>query len=194
MKKAWWIELEYCVPMTLRRLLDERSDGKKRYHHGLDLGCGTGLSGQAFIDMIDVLDGIDLSAKMIELAEAKKIYRHLYAGNIINFLQSSATELRFLSCCRCLCLCGRSRRNFFSVKRACPPGCAVLFFHRGMGAGTGYRLQPTGRFAHAPAYIHSWPVQTGWTVAMSPRTSLRKEKGSWVQGDLWFLRLQEGFL
>ena len=37
----------------------------------LDLGCGTGLSGEAFSDMADAIDGIDLSPAMIAKARAR---------------------------------------------------------------------------------------------------------------------------
>lgn len=184
-------ELEYCVPAAIRLLLDERSDWKKRYDHGLDLGCGTGLGGQAFEDLIKELDGIDLSTKMLELAEAKKIYRRLYAGSIVNFLHSSRRSYDFFLAADVFAYVGDLAETFALLSTHAQQD--VLFcFSTEAADGAGYRLQPTGRFAHAPDYIHQLAGQTGWTVAMSQRTSLRKEKGNWVQGDLWFLRLREG--
>ncbi len=53
---------------------------------GLDLGCGTGLSGAAFRGMVDVLTGIDLSTKMIARAKAKGIYDDLVHVDISSFL------------------------------------------------------------------------------------------------------------
>lgn len=44
----------------------------------LDFGCGTGLSGLALkLNGISTLDGVDLSADMLEQARAKGIYRQL---------------------------------------------------------------------------------------------------------------------
>ena len=44
----------------------------------LDFGCGTGLSGLALkLNGINTLDGVDLSADMLEQARAKGIYHHL---------------------------------------------------------------------------------------------------------------------
>ncbi len=186
-------ELEYCVPSTIRRLLDERSDWKKRYDQGLDLGCGTGLGGQAFEDMIKDLDGIDLSTKMIELAEAKKIYRRLYAGSIASFLHSSQQSYDFFLATDVFAYVGDLAETF-SLLRNHARRDVLFCFSTEAADGAGYRLRPTGRFAHAPDYIHQLAVQTGWTVAMSRRTSLRKEKGRWVPGDLWCLRLQDGHL
>ncbi|MCT4558009.1 MAG: methyltransferase domain-containing protein [Pelagimonas sp.] len=44
----------------------------------LDVGCGTGLSGQALVsEGFDVIDGLDVSEPMLRLAEKKAIYRDL---------------------------------------------------------------------------------------------------------------------
>ncbi|WP_299369951.1 methyltransferase domain-containing protein [uncultured Tateyamaria sp.] len=44
----------------------------------LDFGCGTGLSGLALrLAGFETLDGVDLSAEMLEGARAKGVYRHL---------------------------------------------------------------------------------------------------------------------
>ncbi|MEM8653914.1 MAG: methyltransferase domain-containing protein [Pseudomonadota bacterium] len=44
----------------------------------LDFGCGTGLSGLALkLAGFQVIDGVDLSAEMLEGARAKGVYRHL---------------------------------------------------------------------------------------------------------------------
>jgi predicted TPR repeat methyltransferase len=59
--------------------------------------------------------------------------------------------------------------------------------------GSDCRLQQTGRFAHAPSYIEEVARTTGWMVTANQRTSLRKEKGNWVKGDLWFLQRADNF-
>ena len=44
----------------------------------LDYGCGTGVSGQAFQEAgFLTIDGVDISAEMLEVAAQKKIFRHL---------------------------------------------------------------------------------------------------------------------
>lgn len=49
----------------------------------LDLGCGTGLSGEAFAEAgFSVIDGTDFSAEMLEVARAKGIYRKLVKGDL----------------------------------------------------------------------------------------------------------------
>ena len=49
----------------------------------LDLGCGTGLSGEALRDAgFMVIDGSDFSPEMLAAAEAKGIYRKLTKGDL----------------------------------------------------------------------------------------------------------------
>jgi len=44
----------------------------------LDFGCGTGLSGLALkLAGFEAIDGVDLSAEMLDVARAKHVYRHL---------------------------------------------------------------------------------------------------------------------
>src|SRR5258708_3600169 len=49
----------------------------------VDLGCGTGLGGAAFRTLARRLDGIDLSARMIEQARARGIYAELTVGELV---------------------------------------------------------------------------------------------------------------
>lgn len=49
----------------------------------LDIGCGTGLCGEALAGLVDAeVDGTDLAAEMLVLARAKGLYRGLFAADI----------------------------------------------------------------------------------------------------------------
>ncbi len=49
----------------------------------LDLGCGTGLSGEALRAAgFTTIDGTDFSKEMLAIAERKGIYRRLFAGDL----------------------------------------------------------------------------------------------------------------
>jgi predicted TPR repeat methyltransferase len=49
----------------------------------LDLGCGTGLSGEAFREAgFTTIDGTDFSPEMLRVAERKGIYRRLIQGDL----------------------------------------------------------------------------------------------------------------
>ncbi|XP_076441000.1 methyltransferase-like protein 27 [Babylonia areolata] len=45
----------------------------------LDVGAGTGLSGQVMLDLgFKLMDGLDPSAEMLKVAKEKRVYRHTY--------------------------------------------------------------------------------------------------------------------
>lgn len=180
-------DLEYCVPITLRKHLDICPEGQSTYRHGLDLGCGTGLSGEAFADMVESLDGIDLSTKMIAIAERKQIYNHLYCGSISDFLSVTNQSYDFFLAADVFAYIGDLSQTFALLRQKALAGAIFCFSTENL-RDEDYRLQKTGRFAHSSAYIQRLACETGWAVQQSWSTSLRKEQGNWVTGDLWILK------
>ncbi len=181
-------ELEYSVPNTIRALLDTFFAGRQKFDHGLDLGCGTGLGGQAFTDKIEVFDGLDLSEKMIAVAATKGIYRKLHLGSIVSFPKKLRDTFDFYLAADVFAYVGDLLETFCLLRQRARHD--VLFcFSTETDAGNGYTLQKTGRFAHSPQYIEELVAATGWQVAARQETVLRKEKGVSVKGDLWLLQL-----
>jgi predicted TPR repeat methyltransferase len=94
-------KLQYQTPDLLQKLVadtlastDEKGDSK--FRRCADLGCGTGLAGVAFRDLIAEgghLGGVDLSAKMVDKArERDGLYQELVVGDLVPFLaQNSAS-------------------------------------------------------------------------------------------------------
>ncbi|MBU1564547.1 MAG: tetratricopeptide repeat protein [Proteobacteria bacterium] len=181
-------ELEYSVPSAIRDLLDTTFAGRRKFVHGLDLGCGTGLGGQAFTDIIEVFDGLDLSAKMLAVAAKKGIYRKLHPGSIVSFPKELDDSFDFYLAADVFAYVGDLRETFCLLRQRARHD--VLFcFSTESDAGNAYTLKKTGRFAHSPQYIKELAQATGWQVIASQETGLRKEKGVWVKGDLWLLQL-----
>ncbi|CAG0905879.1 unnamed protein product, partial [Cyprideis torosa] len=73
-------DLAYLVPQLLREHIPARHKRKKIWS-ALDLGCGTGLCGQAFQDISPVLIGVDISANMLARAREKMIYPLKYVSS-----------------------------------------------------------------------------------------------------------------
>lgn len=82
--------LHYHLPDQIRAELSTVIDLNQKKWTILDLGCGTGLSGEAFRDIARRLVGIDLSANMLAVAREKAIYDELIEGDLIQVL----TELQ----------------------------------------------------------------------------------------------------
>ncbi len=186
-------ELEYCVPEKLRVLYEQsRVDSAPcRHGHGLDLGCGTGLGGQAFADCCHRLDGLDLSAKMIALAAGKGLYRQLHQRGIAPFLAENGARYDLFLATDVFVYLGELRQIFALLRQRARPGAVLLFSTESLAEGR-FLLRETGRFAHAASYIEELAAATGWLVLARQESRLRKERGDWVPGDLWHLRLAGG--
>jgi len=74
-------EFGYISPdIAAQALSDEIEQGEISI---IDYGCGTGLVGQSLNQQGFVtIDGIDISAGMLEQARAKQVYRHLVCGDL----------------------------------------------------------------------------------------------------------------
>lgn len=181
-------ELEYRVPAILRCFHDKTVAPGHQYVNGLDLGCGTGLGGAAFAELVAVFDGLDLSPKMLDLAASKNIYRHLYPGSIAEILAASEDSFDFFLATDVFNYVGDLVTTFRLLRQRARAE-AVFCFSTEAAKGDGYRLQQTGRFAHSPAYIAQAARATGWQMAATQAARLRKEQGEWVEGGLWLLRV-----
>jgi predicted TPR repeat methyltransferase len=74
--------LAYRAPEALRDLLIRVIGAPSAALDVLDLGCGTGLSGQAFRAFASTLIGVDLSPRMAAKARARGIYDRVVVGDM----------------------------------------------------------------------------------------------------------------
>ena len=84
--------LDYKVPQLLKNRLTKQMGNKLTFDMAIDLGCGTGLSGEAFRPICRQLVGIDLSPKMIEKAEKKQVYDIVENGEINEYLEHNSEK------------------------------------------------------------------------------------------------------
>ncbi len=78
--------LSYSAPQMLADSVEAcmrgAQSGRMQFGTMLDLGCGTGLSGEAFRPVVDWMEGVDLSPGMIEQARKKNLYDKLDVGDL----------------------------------------------------------------------------------------------------------------
>lgn len=181
-------ELGYDNPQQLYACLCQSSARGARCEHGLDLGCGTGLSGAAFKEMVTVLDGVDLSGKMLAQAAAKGCYAHLHEESILRHLASTAERYDLFLATDVFIYVGDLLPLFTAAQAIARPNALFCFSTETLDRGS-YQLLPTGRFAYTQAYISDIAKQTGWKILAQEPTRLRKERDRWLAGDLWIFRL-----
>jgi predicted TPR repeat methyltransferase len=181
-------ELGYDNPRKLYECLERCPERKAIYEHGLDLGCGTGLSGAAFIATVLVLDGVDLSINMLAQAARKGCYAELYSDSIGHYLGVTAETYDFFLATDVLIYIGDLVDLFKATAAIARPQALFCFSTEHLDTGT-YHLQATGRYAYSRAYVEEVAAASGWIVLALEETDLRKERDIWIAGDLWVLRL-----
>jgi predicted TPR repeat methyltransferase len=173
--------LRYRGPALIAEALDEVAPGR-RFAAALDIGCGTGLMGEALRARVDQLIGVDLSPGMIAKARERGLYDALEADEATNFLTRSAP--RAYDCilaADALCYFGDLGPIFRAARRALGHG-GIFAFSLESFDGEDFRLQGTLRFAHTRAYVEAATREADFRPLLMRDASTRREAGADVRG------------
>jgi len=177
--------LDYATPKHLRHILNESSGAKKNFKNGLDLGCGTGLSGEAFKDIVKTFTGVDLSPVMLAKANDKDIYSALHEMELTSFFEMSTEECDFFIAADVFVYIGNLDPLFRQIKKHAAADACFLFSTE--TTERDFALQSTGRYGHSEGYIRTLAEETGFSVQSCVSANIRKEKGEWIRGNLYLL-------
>lgn len=141
----------------------------------IDLGCGTGLAAEVFAAAAAVMDGVDLSARMVEIARAKGLYRSLAVGDLGAFLagETGASADLILAADVFVYVADLSGVAAEAARIAVPGG--LFAFTVETHAGEGVVLGAGLRYAHARALVRETLAQAGFDVAVLDEVSTRQE-------------------
>jgi predicted TPR repeat methyltransferase len=178
-------KLEYKTPKLLADIIvKERGSGS--LGSVLDLGCGTGLMGVEIKDYCSNLEGIDLSKKMLALADAKKVYDKLIHTDILDYLADTDLCFDYFIATDVLVYVGDLTELFRLIKsRNKRKGKLVFSTEKNVTAG--FQLETSGRYSHAKSYIEGLCKKFDYSIAYYAETDLRKEKGAFLTGGLYVL-------
>ena len=145
-------ELSYRAPAILRKFADLVLGGEKRKCAVLDLGCGTGLAGDAFADIAARLDGVDLSPAMIGKARGRGIYEALDVDDLENALLRKGPSYDLMLAADTFVYLGDLASVFRGTRGRLNAGGFLLFTVE-KKEGSGYELGPKRRYRHSEAYL-----------------------------------------
>jgi predicted TPR repeat methyltransferase len=173
-------ELSYRAHLVLRGLADLVGISARELDI-LDLGCGTGLAGEAFRDIARRLDGVDLSPRMIARAQDRGIYDCLAVEDVETALAGAGPSYDLILAADTLVYLGDLRPLFAGVRRSLKQGGFFLFtVERKMGDG--FELGPKRRYRHGEAYLREEAAIAGLDVMGLLDCSPRLEAKSAVEG------------
>lgn len=173
--------LGYVVPWTLRDLIARETNGAP-IARMLDLGCGTGLMGEAMRRHVSWLAGVDLSPNMVGEAGAKQIYDDLEADDLAAFLSRQVQDgADLVTAADVFVYCGALAPVFARAARVLAQG-GLFAFSCERFDGDGYTLGSRLRFAHGEAYVTRELEAAGLALRRMERGICRQEAGEPVEG------------
>lgn len=178
--------LDYRTPQAIAAAL--QGAGAAVQGEVLDLGCGTGLCAPFLRAGARGLSGVDLSARMLEKARATGLYDRLECADIGAFLARQERAFDLVVAADVFVYFGELGGVFAQVARALRPGGAFCFSTE-TAAGDSFVLQPSNRYAHAPAYLRELAREHGFALALLQDAHLRSENGLPIVGQVGVLRL-----
>lgn len=183
-------KLEYRTPAMLAEIFRKSIKQNIQALNILDLGCGTGLFGEQVKNIKKQLIGIDLSQKMINKAEEKKIYDRLIVGDLLEFLSSTESDqFDLVAAVDVFIYIGNLHPVFEHVSRILPPYAWFAFSLEAAQIGIdGFMLDRTGRYQHSSNYIDHLCRQFGFEESGFTRSTLRMDRGKPVEGYLYLLK------
>ena len=171
--------LRYAAPEILLDMAAMIMPGREQLAI-LDLGCGTGLAGQAFKPLAVRLDGIDLSPAMIDKARARGIYDHLSVADIETALAQTSDPYDLILAADTLVYLGDLAPCLQAVAgRLAPAGFFLFTVEKN---DSGFELGPKRRWRHSEAYLRETARKAGLSVAGLLAASPRCEGGMPVDG------------
>lgn len=184
--------LDYKTPEILYKLFTKNLPELNNLNI-LDLGCGTGLISNYFKTISKNLIGVDLSQKMLAIANAKNNYTNLIKSDIDSYLEININnhypKFNLIILADVLVYYGDLENLFVKIKENLEPQGHLLFSIELSEAAdhlNDYNLSTTGRYTHSLEYIKQI-IFNKFTLIDSKTTTLRTQNGHEVQGMVFLL-------
>ena len=157
-----------------------------RFRSALDLGCGTGLMGEAIRPFVHLLAGVDLSPGMIAKARAKLVYQQLAVGGAVEALRAEPQAgLDLVLAADVLVYLADLTPLFAAAAAALEPSGILAFTVQSCAedaAPASYLLGSDNRFAHSDGHIRAVAAAQGLAVQLLERLAARQDAGRDVPG------------
>jgi predicted TPR repeat methyltransferase len=184
--------LNYRGPELLRAAVRRAfaADGCPLWaERALDLGCGTGLVGQAFAGCFRRMEGVDLSPRMLAAARKTRLYDRLHEGDLLGFLHEQPERSADLVLAADVFVYLAALDAVFAAVGRVLKRNGFFAFTVQAHEGEGVHLGNDSRYAHSEGYLRATAARAGLSVALFQAVSTRQDRGVDVPG---FLVVLEG--
>jgi len=174
--------LDYRAPQLAERLVEEYYPSAASLSV-LDAGCGTGLCGSFLKRVSGHLKGVDLSSKMIALAEKRDCYDSLEVVELTEYLSGDLSPFDLIVCVDTLCYIGPLDDVLQEISNVLKVGGHVLFTLEELAdTSKNYSLHPGRRYSHNYDYAKRIIADCGLDICTMNREILRNEGKEPVHG------------
>ena len=174
--------LEYSAPKLIAKTLLEIKN-LKDLGNVIDMGCGTGLIGKEIKQYCNNLIGVDISQKMLDLANKKNIYNKLYKSEIKNYLTKNDLNFDLFIFADVFVYMGKLNHIFDLIKSKNKKKGHLIFTIE-LNENKNFFLEKTGRYSHSKDYIIRCLNKLNYKVLKFLNINLRKHKNGYVKGAL----------
>jgi len=180
----------YSVPAAIGEMFAARWGAPTPRWRILDAGCGTGLAGLVVRGWATRLEGVDLSPGMLERARARGIYDELRAGELMADVAARPGRYDFVVAADVFCYFGEIDPALRAAHAALAPGGHLLLSTETLAPGESgdWAVRPSGRYAHARAYVERAVAAAGFEALEYRIESPRAEDGRDLPGIVALLR------
>lgn len=180
-------QLGYAVPL----MVPDRLTALKRNHFPrmLDLGCGTGLTGEAMRARADFIIGVDLSEAILGIADERGCYDDLYLGEAVAFIQGwDEAPFDLITATDVLPYLGSLDAMFHSVGKSLNADGVFVFSTETLSdeifGQRDWKVGPHQRFHHKLSYVESMLPAATMSVLHSEVIVVRTDEGDPQYGHL----------
>jgi predicted TPR repeat methyltransferase len=174
--------LAYATPQKLAAMVESMNGVEPRhFRRVLDLGCGTGLAGEAFVASAGWLEGVDLADAMVAAARNKGVYDSLACSDILSFLGATEHKYDLVIAADVFIYFGDLKHIFAAASAKLAPG-ALFVFSVERSLDQDVALRDSLRFAHSAKYVTAALNGAGLEVANIEQAVLRKDRGADIEG------------
>jgi predicted TPR repeat methyltransferase len=173
-------DLGYCVPL----MVPDRLTALKLDHFPrmLDLGCGTGLTGEAMRGRVNVLIGVDLSEAILGIADERDCYDDLYLGEAVAFIDGwDEAPFDLITATDVLPYLGSLQPLCDAAAKILSKGGVFVFstetLSDDMFGERDWKVGPHQRFHHKLSYVEAALKAAGLTVIHHEIIVVRTDEG-----------------
>ena len=171
--------LKYRSPNILYSLI---KDSLGRNLGILDLGCGTGLMGELLKPHASELTGVDLSIKMLEIAESKGIYDKLLQADANDFLSTCEHRFDLVVSTDVFVYIGDLSDIFTNLQRLVRKKGRFCFTVEKLELGNYYLSPKTLRYSHSKEYLQTLAGNHDFNIEILTTEVIRQESEIDVPG------------